>query len=406
MDIKKEILNQLLDKYEKSAHFKGDAKVKRRVSLDLHGPLYDYENPVQKQAVHIVLEELSKKHLVEIQWLHNQVKHIATKVHLVLDNVDKAYKEIKRPQKKLALQQVKELCITQDGDPDWLVAFLSYVTEFIDTRYKFPALLPSTQEEQQNLLTVLRAIARLDGEEVLVRVFSKRLFRDSKYFETHLRSKTASILSRFKLEAKDLTPDQILQEAGLFSSSDELLFTGPISVKVGGSIIDFTPLKYGTAMGARTVRELEIADLKAGTVITIENKASYREYCSQMDDRTLAIYLAGFPGPMKKLFLRKLYDYGQKNRPEIRFLHWSDIDLGGFRIFRNLKDVVPILQPYFMDVETLLKYREQCQPLAKGYRNQLEELMKDQGYQAFYAVVDAMLRENIRLEQESITQTL
>jgi predicted alpha/beta hydrolase len=56
-----------------------------------------------------------------------------------------------------------------------------------------------------------------------------------------------------------------------------------------------------------------------------------------------------------------------------------------------------------MDVETLLKYRGQCQPLAKGYRKQLEELMKDQGYQDFYAVVDAMLRENIRLEQESIT---
>jgi len=50
----------------------------------------------------------------------------------------------------------------------------------------------------------------------------------------------------------------------------------------------------------------------------------------------------------------------------------GDIDLGGFRIFRSLKDVVPTVRPYLMDVETLMKHREQCQPLAKGYGKLLE----------------------------------
>jgi len=153
------------------------------------------------------------------------------------------------------------------------------------------------------------------------------------------------------------------------------------------------------------VKELTITDLKADTIITIENKASYREYCSQMGENTLSIYLAGFPGPMKKLFLQKLYEYTEKFRPETRLLHWGDIDLGGFRIFRNMKDVVPTLEPHLMDVETLLKHRGQCQGLSKGYDKLLKALLEDMGYDEFHGVIKVMFQENIRLEQEGITSS-
>jgi hypothetical protein len=231
-------------------------------------------------------------------------------------------------------------------------------------------------------------IAHLDGEEFLERVFSKRCLRDSKYFVNHLRAKTASVLSQFKLGSRDLSADEILQEAGLFRSSDELLFTGPISIEINNQTIDFTPLKYGAAIGARTVKELEISALKADTIITIENKASYREYCSQMDDNTFVIYLAGFPGPMKRLFMYKLYGHAQKYCQGIRFLHWGDIDLGGFRIFKSLKDVVPTLEAYLMDASTLLMHRDQCQELSKGYGIQLQKLLDDPGYVEFREVVE------------------
>jgi len=399
MNIKKEILNQLLDRYENSAHFKNEAKVNRRIMLDLKMPLYNIENTTQKQAVHMVLEELSRKKLIEVHWLERN--HIAHRVQLILDNVELAYKEINRLDKKVALRQVKELCLPQDDDPEWLTAFLDHMTSYVETRYKVPSIIPNEQEEQKNLLTALRAIAHLDGEEVLERVFSKKCFRDSKYFENHLRGKTARILGQYKLKTKDLTTDQILQEAGLFRSSDELLFTGPIAIKVNNQTVDFTPLKHGAAIGARTVKELTILALNASTVITIENKASYREYCSQMDDKTLAIYLAGFPGPMKRLFMQRLYEYAQNYRPEMRFLHWGDIDLGGFRIFRSLKAVVPNVKPHLMDAETLLRNREQCQELPKGYGKLLKGLLVEESCE-FASVINLMLRENIRLEQEAL----
>lgn len=400
MNIKREILNKLLDKYENSAHFKNEAKVNRRISVPLKPSLYDIQNPTMKQAVHLVLSELEAKQLVTIQWFEKD--HIAKQVHLNLDNVEQVYREIKRPEKKKALQQTKELCQPLHGDPTWVIDFLNYIASYIDTKHKVPGILPSEYEQQKNLLIVLRAIAQLDDEEVLERVFSKRHLKDSKYFETHLRGKTTKILEQYKLKSKDLTTDEVLQQAGLFRSSDELMFTGPIEIEVNNQTINFTPLKHGAAIGARTVKELKITNLQANTIITIENKASYREYCNQMDDRTLAIYLAGFPGPMKKLFLRKLYEYKKNYHPETRFLHWGDIDLGGFRIYRSLKDVVPVIRPYLMDQETLLRNRDQCQELSKGYAILLKGLLEDEGYWEFHKVIEIMIRENLRLEQEGL----
>jgi hypothetical protein len=402
MNIKKEILDQLLDKYENSVHFKEEAKVNRRIILPLKPPLYDIENISKKRAVHMVLEELVGKELVAVQWVWGAPNHIARHVQLNLDKVDLAYEEINRPDKKSALAFLSELCQAKEGDPDWLKAFRDQTGAYVETKYKIPPGLPAEGEKQQHLFLALEAIARLNGEEVLERIFSKRLFRDSKYFETHLRGKIAAILGHFKLGTGDLGPDEVLQEAGLLRSTDELLFTGPIAIRVDGRVIDFTPLKYGAAIGARTVPELEIEELGVATVITIENKASYREYCSQMDDKTLALYIAGFPSPMKRLFLRKLSECGQKNNPTARFLHWGDIDLGGFRIFRCLKDEVPTLEPYLMDRNTLLANREQCQPLARGYGKKLEGLLEEQGFREFWDVIRVMLRKSIRLEQEGI----
>lgn len=72
----------------------------------------------------------------------------------------------------------------------------------------------------------------------------------------------------------------------------------------------------------------------------------------------------------------------------------------------NLCTVVPSLKPHLMDAETLLQHRDRCQPLAKEYARQLEALLDDGQYQQFHDVIETMLRENIRLEQEGIVAPL
>lgn len=88
---------------------------------------------------------------------------------------------------------------------------------------------------------------------------------------------------------------------------------------------------------------------------------------------------------------------------DVKFYHWSDIDLGGFRIFTRLKkNVIPELQPWKMDVETLSENKDNTSPIKnKSYLNALEKLLNDQDYTVFYPVIHKMLEKKVKLEQES-----
>lgn len=404
MSIKASILNPLLDKYETSAHFRNEARVNRRIVFPLKPPLYDIEKPATKLAVHQAIEELTKKELIHVHWLKGEEGNIIRQVQLNLDNVRQAYKEIRRSPKQDLLQQAKQdLQRLAKSHHQWLQEFASQCIAYIDEKHHLPRLVPEHPSHRQNLLTCLNAVANLDNEEMLERVFSKRVCKDSKYFEQHLRTSIAGILKRWLYKDASLDTDEALQQAGLYKSSDELLFTGAIEVTFRGKNIDFGDFVYGTAINSRMVNELEVTGFRGKEVVTIENKASYREFCSQMDiKKTAAIYLGGFPGPAKRTFLNKLYAYTQKHNPSVKYRHWGDIDLGGFRIFLATSEAAPTLEPMLMDKETLMRHKDQGQPLAKSYRQQLEALLDDGRYQPFREVIGAMLAEDVRLEQEGI----
>lgn len=88
----------------------------------------------------------------------------------------------------------------------------------------------------------------------------------------------------------------------------------------------------------------------------------------------------------------------------ISYFHWSDIDLGGFRIFARLKqNIVPELKPYRMDIETLRSHRDRALPLCgESYRRKLEALLGDPEYRIFHSLIEEMLRSGLRLEQEQL----
>lgn len=404
MSIKASILNPLLDKYETSAHFRNEARVNRRILLKLKPPLYDIENPTNKLAVHQAIEELNKKELIHVHWLKGEEGNIIRQVQLNLDNVNLAYKEIRRSPKQDLLKQAKQDLQQLTESPfQWLRQFASQTIACIDDKHHIPRHIPEQRSHRQKLLACLDAIAKLENEEMLERVFSKRVCKDSKYFEQHLRTSTAGILKRWLFKNTSLDTDEVLQQAGLHKSSDELLFTGAIQVSFRNKTIDFADFVYGTAIHSRMVNELAVTGFRGEEIVTIENKASYREFCSQMDiGNTAAIYLGGFPGPAKRKFLNKLYTYTQKNNPSIKFRHWGDIDLGGFRIFVAAREAVPTLEPLLMDKETLIRHKDQGQPLTENYRQQLEALLEDERYQLFREVMGAMLAEDLRLEQEGV----
>lgn len=55
-----------------------------------------------------------------------------------------------------------------------------------------------------------------------------------------------------------------------------------------------------------------------------------------------------------------------------------------------------------MDKDTLIKYKAKTQNFGTEYRERLVKLRNDSKYACFYDVIDFMLENNIRLEQESM----
>ncbi|MDD3198665.1 MAG: DUF2220 family protein, partial [Eubacteriales bacterium] len=89
---------------------------------------------------------------------------------------------------------------------------------------------------------------------------------------------------------------------------------------------------------------------------------------------------------------------------QVEIYHWGDIDLGGFKIFLQIKNNISSrVKPWQMDSETLLKYKNMAGSYDENYRHKLEKALEDQSYAYFHDVIKTMLKYNIRLEQEAIS---
>ena len=90
--------------------------------------------------------------------------------------------------------------------------------------------------------------------------------------------------------------------------------------------------------------------------------------------------------------------------PELAFKHFGDIDAGGFLIMNHLKEKTGIsFVPVCMDIETLVRCYDKTHPLTIEDVKRLERLKDDE---CFKGVVEYMLANNVKLEQENVQLSL
>ena len=136
----------------------------------------------------------------------------------------------------------------------------------------------------------------------------------------------------------------------------------------------------------------------ADKIIFIENKANYIDYIqNKINDDEFVVYHGGMYSPVKGTFFRKLYVAAK----EKSFYHWSDIDMGGFRIFVRLKEIIPPLKKYKMSKQDFYKFQKYWKKVSVDYINKLEEMRKEKKYIEFYDVMDEILKSGCVLEQEA-----
>ncbi len=258
-----------------------------------------------------------------------------------------------------------------------------------------------SEAEDELLFQCINAVAK-QKEPIWERVFSARVFNDSKRFSDRKRgykSKVCTILKNYSpYYEEEMDDDEILAQHGIHSYAQTLEWKGPLSYQIDGkNIIDTAANYYGTVLNTQTLDHAEayaLPDCKR--VMTIENKANYESMI--YSDNTLYVFCHGFFSPKEVRFLKHICEIVPE---ECEFYHWGDMDFGGICIFQFIKEkVFPKVQPYRMNA---LEYWNAIEAgagieLEESKRKKLQE--KDAGELA--EVKKCILQTGKTIEQERL----
>ena len=404
MQYEKRILHALLDSYESSSLSRGENKVSVHIVYPITRktmPTYFDESSLAYEDIHAAVKHLEELGYVQAVWKGKKENHILQKVILCEDKAEEVYRYIgrmpKREQQKLqlqALEQLKEECQTPVASAFicWLMERLQQgktVKEYLD--------LEDTRGTKQ-LIRAISAIER-NQEETYIREFSIRCFGDSKMLERRL-SLIGKIMRRFSESYEDMDNDAILAEHGIYHTPNYVYIKGCGCLQMGKEsrcMVNLEELHQGIGLSGEDLDTLQWLDgFSVEKVITIENLTTFFRW---EEKDSVLIYLGGYHNAVRRQLLQKLYSAF----PQAEYLHFGDIDIGGFEIYRDLcrRTGIPF-RPYLMGIEQLQQYREYAKKLTENDRKRLDELLKKEEYREVWPVLRYMKENGGKLEQECI----
>ena len=307
------------------------------------------------------------------------------------DKLDKIYDRYNYESKHSRIEKAKADIINIESCQQQFIVLMIKDIRFSLENNKFHKFWPDSGDIRKDITQLLLSLDELD--EITERMYSLKYFRDSKYFEKNLRSKLISILKTY--DNSSIDEENILESYGILKNPNELLINGNIQIDIG-HIIDLNIFTYGTSINQETIKNIINIKINVNKVITIENKAVYYEYIKTAKNNELVIYLGGFFGKSTRLFLGKL----NKALSYQELLHWSDIDLGGFRIFDYLSQFIKV-SPYRMSIDELKSKSDYTQCITESYSKMLTEYTLLNPNTIFAEVISYMISYSVKLEQEA-----
>lgn len=394
-DIQSKTIHSLLDKFEKSKTFLGENQVKQKFSRCIDDLFPRYQDDAEYDFfcdVNEALRELEKSGLII---LHFQRADIIKTVELNVLQLKQCYEFVNRESRK--------------AEHDWILEAMSQFRECTVLNNYFDAQRVKISKNQKveyfdgdkqdflDMLTLVKLICE-NEEEQFVRDFSVRHFSDSKRVEV-LANKAQALMYQYG-EYQDR--ESVLEECGIVKTPTYVCLKGKGRIILGGQIIDLSKLNGDIALSTASLKELDKIEILGECIVTVENLTSFHDYNGAED---FVIYLGGFHNTTKRKFLVYLYE---QNRDK-EYMHFGDIDAGGFYIYEHLKLKTGIpFKTLHMNVETLKKYSSQTKTLTQVDRRRIESLLKklDVKYKGsktdtdYREVLRYMLDNNCKLEQE------
>lgn len=257
--------------------------------------------------------------------------------------------------------------------------------------------VPKNYEQTEEILKALIFIER-NERQLYVREASMLIYGSSKYFEENTLDAVCGLLRKYHerpCEENELF-DEILGEYHISAERQKLCLKGDIVLVKNGKAIELGEFRNGVEFYADELDALESIRVRDRRFMTVENKTSYMR-CDE--ENTSYFYLGGYTKRFQRDFLRKVFD----DNPEITYLHFGDIDAGGFYIHENLCRITGIpFGMWRMSKEELqdTRYKECLLKLTSNDRKRLKTLADHEMYRD---VVQYMLENGVKLEQEIVS---
>lgn len=410
----RELLGTLLRKYEQSQAFVTGTPGKQRPQLVLGKSPFvsDYQDEMdfrKRQWMNEVLIGLEGAGMVELAWVKFRIGKEVERIYLQWDGVEAAYERSGCIPLKVKLEQMSRLLEPLEGHPwEWVAAWAQRVRAGL-SEGKTAHLDLEDLEGYGDLARALVELASSDGRSVPIRLFSQRLFHDSKHMEKQVLKRLLALVKQASGEERD-TDEEWLDLLGLARNPQYLYLSGPLQVKCGErERVSLGELGGSVGLAGSMVEDITELWLSARRIVTIENLTSYHQWLEQrahLQKEELVIYTGGFPHRSLQRLLAKLSSVlePQAGGDPVDVLHWGDIDLGGIRIYEYLKErFFPSLAPLWMDADTLIRYEASAAAVTEDYAGRIRQLLADARYPEWTPVLEIMLERRIRLEQETIT---
>ena len=240
-----------------------------------------------------------------------------------------------------------------------------------------------------------------NSKSLYVREVSVLVYGDSKWFQENNYEEICSLLRTFlaALQTELEPPDAILERFHIITKEQEILLKGCWKIRWKDFVLDTSRLRGGIAISSADIPLIKQIEVGTEKVMTIENKTSFQR---MIDKECSYLYLGGYANRHQITFLKKV----MADNMGLEYLHFGDIDAGGFLIHQNLCETTGIpFRLYCMGVPELLdkRYVNARKPLKQTDTLRLKSLA---GKEAYEAVVTYMLAHNCKLEQEIISLVL
>lgn len=404
------MLNALLDQHERRAAARrpgalpaGDgprrgAPWALRVSVE-PGRLPGYfgqTDPVPRQTANEQLCRLEQMGWVQLAWLPGEAGNLLAAVTLDARHAEAAFDWLGRPALAVQRARLADLLLAERFRfDDWRRAAVNFA---LDQLRAEKSVSPFSLADEALNRDTLTALAELDHvrEETPYRVFSVRVFNDSKRFEALARGVVA-LARRGRPDWAGLSAAELLRELNLVANPGHIFLYGDWTLvdETGQQLqtAGFDPSVGVAAVQAGRARRVSVG--AARQVVCVENPTAFYSLIRH-DPAVTALCSWGNPSPACRHLVRHIPS-------DVAIAVWADLDYGGFNILAQVREQVdPRASPYRMDIATFEAHRAWARPLSPGDTRNLQRLQRRASLADVEPVIAYLLQQGLKLEQEAI----